>query len=112
MGTIDIDLITSSNIVAFANLESFTIGFKISNRSSEKQNIKLSDIKLFMNGKPSIAWSLTLQNGTSSQIVLQPDQEKIFQWNLGNALFQSIGSYELQLVFQKITQIKQIIVTD
>lgn len=92
-----IELITSSASVSLTDISNFEIGVKITGSSRENLPVDLSGLTLHVNAVRSVAWDLAMQNGTLGNLRLAPGQTEIVLWNMGPALFESAGTYELHL---------------
>ncbi len=98
--TSDIELIVSSNEISLNEIDEFLIGVKITNKSKEIISFDISSIELFVNGIKSIAWNLTVQNGTLINLKIKSNGIETIKWPLGRAIFESLGIYELKLVWK------------
>jgi hypothetical protein len=83
---------------------------KITNSSAEDIFPDISKAELFVNSEKSIAWDLTVQNGTIVNLKVLPKQSETIQWPLGEALFETSGIYELELIWGSFVQKQKVIV--
>ena len=93
----NIELIISSAAVGLTDISNFEIGIKITSRSRENLPVDLSRLTLRVNSVRSVAWDLAMQNGTLINLRLASGQTETLQWKMGEALFESAGTYELDL---------------
>lgn len=100
------------NPVQFSQNEisDFEIGLKITNHSDRILPVNLSGLALFVNSVRSVAWDLTMQNGTLMNLRLNPGQSETVVWKMGEALFESAGDYNLLLSTGEKTISKRTIV--
>ncbi len=98
--TSDIELIVSSNEISLNEIDEFLIGVKITSKSREIISFDISPIELFVNGIKSIAWDLTVQNGTLINLKIKSNGIETINWPLGRAIFEGLGIYELKLVWK------------
>ncbi len=95
-----IELTVSSDKISLKERDEFLIGLKISNKSQEIINFDISTTELFVNNIKSIAWDLTVQNGTLINQKIISNGIETIKWPLGRAIFESLGIYELKLVWK------------
>ncbi len=93
----EIELKISSSRFGLSEIPNLKIGIKITNRWKEVLQVNLSGLALYVNSVRSVAWDLAMQNGTLGNLRLAPGQPEIVQWELGEALFESAGKYQLDL---------------
>ncbi len=106
----EIEFLVSSNKIAPADIPEFWLGIKITNISQEWIPIDISKTALYVNSQRSISWDLAVQNGTIVNLKIAPLRSEVFQWPLGEALFETSGTYELQLVWESFSARQQVVV--
>ena len=109
---LNIELVLSSESVQINQLDHFSAGLKIINKSSQKLGFDISKTELWINGKRNIAWDLAVQNGTLVNLQIQPATTKEIEWPLGKAFFPYSGKYLLELRWDKLSKTKDVLVTD
>jgi hypothetical protein len=105
----EIELVISAQRISLKDVPELEIGLKITNRSREYLPVNLSGLALFVNSARSVAWDLTMQNGTLVNLRLAPDQHETLLWKMGEALFESAGKYQLILSDGEIFIARQIV---
>jgi hypothetical protein len=109
---IEIELFTSSTEVSMKELNRFTTGLKVFNKSDEALYFDVSETILFVNSHRNVSWDLAVQNGTIINFNVLPQQEKLVEWPIGKALFDSPGKYNLELHWKAIIKSCDIFVSE
>lgn len=108
----EIEFLVSSNLIDLNTIPEFQVGMKITNASGEMLPFDISKSELYVNEERSIAWDLTVQNGTIINLKIKPHQSEIIRWPLGDAIFETSGTYELKLVWEDFSQKQTVVVLD
>lgn len=109
---LNIELLVSTNNVKLSKVADFKVGLNLINESDNLVPFNISETELYINNKKSIAWDLTVQNGTIINLKIQPGKSKTVQWPLGNALFEESGKYKLELRSGNIVKVQEVTVTE
>lgn len=111
--TLEIKLLVDPTKLAMADRDSFKIGFEAVNRGAAPIDPQLHDAFLTANGKRVYAWDLAIQNGIrdESWTKLPPGGTVDESWQLGKAIFEQPGTYELVLTLGAQKSTAQVEVT-
>lgn len=96
--SITIELMISPDKFHLSEIPQFQIGIKVSNSHLQEIGFDFAETVLLVNQKRSIAWDLAVQNGTIVNTKIPPLGNKTLQWALGEALFETPGTYKLELI--------------
>ena len=99
-----IEFLVSSEEIKLIDIPEFLIGLKITNQGDDLLSFDISKSELFVNDESSIAWDLAVQNGTIVNLKIKPHRSETIQWDLGDALFETPGTYDLKLVWEDFVQ--------
>lgn len=94
---VEAELLISSKKIRLSELPDLEIGVKITNRSHEYLPVNFSRLALFVDSTRSVAWDLTMQNGTIINLKLAPGKSETIQWKMGESIFESAGRFQLVL---------------
>jgi hypothetical protein len=110
--TLNIELLVSSNTIRLEDIPLFKTGLKIINGGTQNISPDVSMSELFVNNIKNIAWDLAVQNGTVINIKVLPKKSETVLWPLGEALFETSGTYELELRWESLIQKQKVIVSE
>jgi hypothetical protein len=110
--SLEIQFLVSSNAIQIKDIAKIKVGVKITNNGDQIQKIDISESELFVNGIKNRAWDLRVQNGAIINLAVHPKKTETVQWNLGKALFNTPGIYELELRWEFVSQKQKIVVSD
>lgn len=109
---LEIQFLVSSNAIQIKDIAKTKVGVKIINNGDKIQKVDVSEAELFVNGIKNRAWDLRVQNGAIINLAVLPKKTETVQWNLGKALFNAPGIYELELRWEFVSQKQKIVVSD
>jgi len=107
---LNIEFLVSSTRIGFKEIPEFTLGLKITNEGPDLLPVDISKTTVYVNSERCLAWDLAVQNGTIVNLKVAPHKSEIIRWPMGEALFETSGTYELQLVWETFSQKQQVIV--
>ena len=105
-----IEFLVSSNRIGLKEIPEFTLGLKITNEGPDLLPVDISKTTLYVNSERSLAWDLAVQNGTIVNLKVAPHQNEIIRWPMGEALFETSGTYELQMVWGTFSQKQKVVI--
>jgi hypothetical protein len=105
-----IEFLVSSTRIGFKEIPEFTIGLKIINEGHDLLPVDISKTTLYVNSERSLAWDLAVQNGTIVNLKIAPHQSEIIRWPMGEALFETSGTYELKLFWEAFSQKQKVVI--